>query len=57
MSVFGNRVPSKIFEPKVEEVKLAGQRYLMTSKEVRWAWHMAHMGEKRNACRVVGEEI
>jgi hypothetical protein len=50
-------VPRKIFEPKIEEVTWAGKRPLMTSKEVRWEWHMAHTREKRNACRVVGEEI
>jgi len=49
-------VPRKIFEPKIEEVTWAGEMSLMTS-EVRWEWHMAHMREKRNACRVVGEEI
>lgn len=51
-----NRVPSKMFGPKMEEVTRAGESFIMTSKEVRWAWRMVYMGHKKNAHRALVEE-
>jgi hypothetical protein len=25
---------------------------MIESRRMRWAWHLARMGEKRNACRI-----
>jgi hypothetical protein len=65
--VFENRVPRRIFEPKREEVtgdwrnlrngelhnlySLPDNRQ-MKSRRMRWAGHVASMGERRNVYRV-----
>jgi hypothetical protein len=71
--VFENRVLRRIFGPKRDEVtgewiKLHNEelRNLYSSpsiiriimlRRMRWAGHVARMGEKRNACRLlVGKE-
>jgi hypothetical protein len=67
--VFGNRVLRRIFGPKRDEVtgewrKLHSEelRYLYSSpsivgifksRRMRWAGHVARMGEKRNAYRLL----
>jgi hypothetical protein len=66
--VFENRVLSRIFEPKRDEVT-GGWRKLhheelhnlytspniirIKSRRMRWAMHVARMGEKRNAYRIL----
>jgi len=29
---------------------------VIKSRRVRWAWHVACMGERRGICKVLGEE-
>jgi hypothetical protein len=70
--VFKNKVLRKIFGPKKKKViggwrKLHDEKlhdlctspnitWVMKSRMMRWVKHVASMGEKRNACRVlVGE--
>jgi hypothetical protein len=64
--VFENRVLRRIFGPKKDEVtgdwrKLHNEELrdlysspsiirIMKSRRMRWAGHVARMGEKRNAC-------
>jgi hypothetical protein len=65
--VFENRVLRRIFGPKIDEVtggwrKLHNEELhnlycncvisLIESRRMRWAGHVARMGEKRNAYRV-----
>jgi hypothetical protein len=26
---------------------------MITSRRIKWAWHVAQVGEKRNACRIL----
>jgi hypothetical protein len=67
--VFENRVLRRIFGPKRDEVtggwrKLHNEELhnlysspsiirIMKSRRMRWAGHVARMGEKRNACRIL----
>jgi hypothetical protein len=67
--VFENRVLRRIFGPKRDEVtgewrKLHSEEprdlycsrsiiRVMKSRRMRWADHVARMGEKRNACRLL----
>jgi hypothetical protein len=70
--VFENRVLRRIFGPKRDEVtggwrKLHNEELynlystqsiikIFKSRRMRWAWHIARMGEKRNSYRIlVGE--
>jgi hypothetical protein len=67
--VFENRVLRRIFGPKTDEVtgewrKLHNEELcdlysspsiirLIKSRRMRWAGHVAHMGEKRNAYKLL----
>jgi hypothetical protein len=67
--VFENRVLRRIFGPKRDEVrgewrKLHNEELhnlysspniirMIKSRRMRWAGHVARMGEKRNACRIL----
>jgi hypothetical protein len=67
--VFKNRVLRGIFGPRRDDVtgewkKLRNEELhdlysspsiirIMKSKRMRWAWHVAQMGEKRNAYRLL----
>jgi hypothetical protein len=67
--VFENRVLRRIFGPKRDEVrgewrKLHNEELrdlyssssiirIIKSRRMRWAGHVARMGEKRNACRLL----
>ena len=51
LRVLENRVLRRIFRPKREEVTATGENCVMRSME--WAGHRAHMGEKRNAHKVL----
>jgi hypothetical protein len=67
--VFENRVLRRIFLPKRDEVtggwrKLHNEELhnlypspskikMIRSRRMRWVWHVARMGDKRNACRVL----
>jgi hypothetical protein len=67
--VFENRVPRRIFGPKRDEVtgewrKLHNEELrdlcfspsiirIIKSRRMRWAGHVARMGEKRNAYRLL----
>jgi hypothetical protein len=69
LGVFENRVLRKIFGPKRDEVtgewrNLHNEELhdlysspniirIMKSRRMRWAEHVARMGEKRNACRLL----
>jgi hypothetical protein len=69
--VFGNRVLRRIFGPKRDEVtgewrKLHNEELrdlysstsiiiVIKSRRMRWAGHVARMGEKRNAYRLLWE--
>jgi hypothetical protein len=71
LRVFENRVPSRIFEPKRDEVtgewrKLHNEELrdlhsspsimrIIKSRRMRWAGHVARMGEKRNTYRLLWE--
>jgi hypothetical protein len=70
--VFENRVLRRIFGPKRDEVTGEWRRLyneelndlysspniirVMKSRRMRWAGHVAHMGEGRGACRFLGGE-
>jgi hypothetical protein len=67
--MFENRVLRRIFGPKRDEVtgdlrKLHNEELhnlyaspnivrMMKSRRMRWAWHVARMRAKRNACRIL----
>jgi hypothetical protein len=67
--VFENRVPKKIFGPKEDEltgdwIKLHSEElsdlycpksvvWKMKLGRIRWVRHVARMGERRGACRVL----
>jgi hypothetical protein len=67
--VFENRVPRRIFGPKRDEVtrewrKLRNEELhdlnsspsiirIMKARRIRWARHVARMGERRNAYRLL----
>jgi hypothetical protein len=67
--VFENRVQRRIFGPKRDEVtgkwrKLHNKElhdlysspsiiFIIKSRRMRWAGHVARMGKKRNACRLI----
>jgi hypothetical protein len=67
--MFENRVLRRIFGPKRDEVtggcrKLHNEELhnlyssssviiMIKSRRMRWAWHVARMGEKRNAYRIL----
>jgi hypothetical protein len=67
--VFENRVLRRIFVPKRDEVtgkrkKLHNEKLcdlysspsiiiIIKSRSMKWAGHVARMGEKRNACRLL----
>jgi hypothetical protein len=67
--MFENRVLKRIFGPKRDEVtggwrKLHNEELhnlysspsiirMIKSRRMRWAGHVARMGEKRNACRIL----
>jgi hypothetical protein len=69
LRVFENRVLRRIFGPKRDEVtgewrKLHNEELhdlysspsitrIIKSRRMRWAGHIARMGEKRNACRLL----
>jgi hypothetical protein len=69
LRVFENRILRRIFGPRRDEVsggwgKLHTEEYhnlysspsiirLIKSRRVRWAGHVARMGEKRNASRIL----
>jgi hypothetical protein len=69
LRAFENRVLTRIFGPKRDEVtggwrKLHNEELhnlysspsiirMIKSRRVRWAGHVARMGEKRNACRIL----
>jgi hypothetical protein len=69
LGVFENKVLRRIFGPKKGEVtggwrKLHNEELrdlcsspiiirIMKSRWMRWAWHIARMGEKRNVCRLL----
>jgi hypothetical protein len=69
LRVFDNRVLRRIFGPKRDEVtgewrKLHNEELrdlysspsiirITKSRRMRWAGHVARMGEKRNACRLL----
>jgi hypothetical protein len=71
LRVFENRVLRRIFGPKMDEVtgewrKLHNEELhdlysspsiirLIKSRRMRWAGHVARMGEKRNAYRLLWE--
>jgi hypothetical protein len=66
--VFEKGVLSRIFGPKRDEVTEIGENCIMksfitctprqtismiNSRRMRWAGHVARMGEKRNACSIL----
>jgi len=63
--VFENRVPKRIFGPRRDEVIGSGENYIMRSlmirtphqilyiSKMRWAGHVARMGERRGVYRVL----
>jgi hypothetical protein len=69
LRVLENRVLRRIFGPKRDEVmgdwrKLHNEELhtlysslniirMIKSRRMRWAWHVARMGETRNACRIL----
>jgi hypothetical protein len=71
LRVFENKVLKRIFGPKRDEVRGEWRRLhnkelyalyslpniirVIKSKRLRWAEHVACMGEKRGACRVLVE--
>jgi hypothetical protein len=72
LGVFENKVLRRIFGPKRDEVtgrwkKLHNEELhdlysspsiirIMKSRRMRWAGHVARMGEERNACRLLVEK-
>jgi hypothetical protein len=71
--VFQNKVLRRIFGPKRDEVteewrKLHNEELrdlysspsiirIINARGMRWAGHVARMGEKRNAYRLVGKQV
>jgi hypothetical protein len=63
LRVFQNRVLRRIFGPETDEVtgdlrklhneELHNLHSMMKSRRMRWAGHVARMGAKRNACRIL----
>jgi len=69
LKVFENRVLRRIFGPRRDEVtgewrKLPNEEFndlysspntvwVIKSRRMRWAWHVAHMGESRSVNRVL----
>jgi hypothetical protein len=69
MRVFENRVLRRIFGPKRDEVTGGWRKLhngglhslysspsiirMIKSRRMRWAWHVARIGEKRNAYRIL----
>jgi hypothetical protein len=69
LRVFENRLPRRIFGPKGDEVMGEWRKLhngelhnlyssldiirQIKSRRMRWAGHVAHMGEGRNVCRVL----
>jgi hypothetical protein len=68
LGVFENRVLRRIFGPKRDEVtgewrKLRNKEHdlysspsiirIMKSRRMRWSWHVARMGEKRDVYRLL----
>jgi PAS domain-containing protein len=53
LRVFENRVLRRIFGSKRDEMT-GGWRIIrmIMSRRMRWAWHVAQLGEKRNAYRI-----
>jgi hypothetical protein len=67
--VFENKVLRRIFGPKRDEVTGGWRKphdeelrdlysspsiiRVIKSRRTRWAWHVARMREKRNACRLL----
>jgi hypothetical protein len=66
--MFENRVLRRIFGPQRDEVMIGGWRKLhneelhnlysspsrmIKSRRMGWAWHVARMGAKRNAYRIL----
>jgi len=66
--VFRNRVLSKISEPTRDEVTGEWRRqhnetlydlycqniWVIKSRRMRWVGHVAHLGKRRGACRILG---
>jgi hypothetical protein len=69
--VFENKVLRRIFGPKMDKVRGGWRKLhneglhnlysspsiirMIKSRRMRWAGHVARMGEKRNACRILVE--
>ena len=58
LKVFENMVLRRIFGPRREEVtgewrRLHNEERVIKSRRMRWAGHVAHMGEERGLCRVL----
>jgi hypothetical protein len=69
LRVFENRVLRRIFGPKRDEVRGGWRKLhneephnlysspsiigMIKSRSMRWAWHVARMGKKRNAYRIL----
>jgi hypothetical protein len=69
LQVFENRVLRRIFGPKMDEVTGGWRKLhnvdlhnlytspsiirMMKSRRMKWAWHVARMGEKRNAYKIL----
>jgi hypothetical protein len=53
--VFENRMLKRIFGPKRDQVTGEWKKLhkKIKSRRMRWAWHVAPMGEKRNAYRLL----
>jgi hypothetical protein len=71
LRMFKKKVPRRIFGPKRDEVmgdwrKLHNELHnlysspsiirMIKSRRMRWAGHVARLGEKRNAYRILGEK-
>jgi hypothetical protein len=71
LRVFEDRVLRRIFGPKRDEVTGGWRKLhkgelhnlysstsiirMMKSRRMRWAGHVAHIEEKRNACRILAD--
>jgi hypothetical protein len=58
LRVFENRVLRRMFEPKSDEVTGGWRKRIIRiikSRRMRWASHVARMGEKRTACKLLLE--
>jgi hypothetical protein len=53
--VFENRVLRRIFGPHNKELQYSSPNIIrmIKSRRMRWAGHVARMGEKRNAYRIL----